>query len=252
MTVSTQLIPLLGASFPGPLGITISVVGVVLVLGIVALMIRCWRKVLQGMAIVRNGVSGTVVSFSGLIVIPVLHIAEMMDISGKRIEIDRSGEDTREFAAADRKKQVAVTAAEEIAQQALVKQVQAADAERQAAGLHAETVVVTAEAERTAAEKETDAKKMLAEATQAEVAAEGLTEAQVTLSKADALEKEGTAEAKVIELKFEADAKGITQKAEAMKLFDGVGPEQFKQEIQRYTDMFGVTSEDLKSITQQA
>ena len=151
------------------------------------------------------------------------------------MEEEEKIKDTREFAEADRKKKVAVTAAEELAQQQLVKQVQAAEAKKQAAELDAETVVVTAEAQRSAAEKETDAKKMLAEALQAETAAPGLAEADVILAKADAIEKEGTAEAKVAELKFSADARGITEKAEAMKLFDSVGREheEFKLELDK-------------------
>ncbi|MEM7453509.1 MAG: flotillin family protein, partial [Planctomycetota bacterium] len=166
-------------------------------------------------------------------------IRERVIVERAVVEEEEKIKDTREFAEADRKKQVSVTGAEEVAQQELVKQVKAAEAERQAAELQAETVVVTAEAQRTAAEKETDAKKMLAEATQAEEAASGLAEAQVTLSKAEALEKEGTAEAKVLELKFEADAKGITQKAEAMKLFDGVGREheEFKLQLNKEKDV---------------
>jgi len=155
------------------------------------------------------------------------------------VEEEEKIKDTREFAAADRKKQVAVTAAEEVAQQQLVKEVKKAEAEKQAADLEAQTVVVRAEAERTAAEKQTEAKKMLAEATQAETAAPGLAEAQVTMEKAAAIEKEGTAEAKVAELKFQADAKGITEKAEAMKLFDGVGREheEFKLTLNKEKDI---------------
>ena len=155
------------------------------------------------------------------------------------VEEEEKIKDTREFAAADRKKQVAVTAAEEAAQQKLVTEVKRAEAEKQAAELEAETVVVRAEAERTAAEKQTEAKKMLAEATQAETAAPGLAEAQVTMEKAAAIEKEGTAEAKVAELKFQADAKGITEKAEAMKLFDGVGREheEFKLKLNKEKDI---------------
>ena len=61
--------------------------------GIFALLIRCWQKVSQGSAIVRNGMGGTKVSFSGMIVIPGSAQVELMDISVKRIEIDRSGED---------------------------------------------------------------------------------------------------------------------------------------------------------------
>ena len=166
-------------------------------------------------------------------------IKERVMVERTVVEEEEKIKDTREFATAERKKQVAVTAAEEIAQQQLVKEVKKADAEKQAADLQAQTIVVTAEANRLSAEKQTDAKKMLAEATQAELAATGLAEAQVTLEKAVALEKQGTAEAKVIELKFEADAKGITQKAEAMKLFDGVGKEheEFKLRLHKEKDV---------------
>lgn len=162
-------------------------------------------------------------------------IKERVMVERLVVEEEERIKDTKEFAAADRKKQVAITAAEESAQQLLVKEVKKAEAEKLAADLQAQTIIVTAEANRSAAEKQTDAKKMLAEALQAEMAALGLAEAQVTLEKADALEKEGTAEAKVIELKFEADAKGITQKAEAMKLFDGVGREheEFKLQLNK-------------------
>ena len=162
-------------------------------------------------------------------------IRERVVVERAVVEEEEKIKDTREFATADRKKQVAVTAASEAAEQNLVTEVKAAEAEKQAADLNAQTVVVTAEAERSAAQRQTDAKKMLAEATQAEAAAMGLAEAQVTLMKAEALEKEGTAEAKVAELKFSADAKGITEKAEAMKLFDEVGREheEFKLELEK-------------------
>ncbi len=162
-------------------------------------------------------------------------IRERVIVERAVVEEEEKIKDTREFAEADRKKQVAITAAEELAQQQLVKEVQASEAKKQAATLDAETVVVTAEAQRTAAEKETDAKKMLAEALQAETAAPGLAEADVILAKADAIEKEGTAEARVAELKFSADARGITEKAEAMKLFDSVGREheEFKLELDK-------------------
>ena len=99
----------------------------------------------------------------------------------------------------------------------MVKQVQAAEAEKQAATKQAETIVIQAEADRSAAEKKTDAKKMLAEATQAEAAAIGLAEAQVTTSKADAFEKHGTAEATVSQRKAEADAKGQEAQAQAVQ-----------------------------------
>jgi uncharacterized membrane protein YqiK len=67
-------------------------VGVIIIgifLGVLILFSRFFRKVTQGQAIVRNGIGGTKVSFNGMIVIPVAHQAEYMDISVKRIEIER-------------------------------------------------------------------------------------------------------------------------------------------------------------------
>jgi flotillin len=191
-------------------------------------------------------------------------IRERVMVERAVVEEEEKIKDTREFAGADRAKRVAVTEAEKLAEQNLVTEVKAAQAEKQSAELHAETVVIKAEADRSAAEKQTHAKKMLAEALQAETAAPGLADAQVMSTKADAIEKhgtaeavvvqrkaeaeakgkeamatavekEGTAEAAVMELKFSADAKGITQKAEAMKLFDGVGREheEFKLRLNK-------------------
>lgn len=163
-------------------------------------------------------------------------IRQRVMVEREVVEEEEKIKDTREFAAADRKKLVAIKEAEELAQQQLVTEVQAAQADMQAAELEAKTIVVKAEAEREAAAKESDAKKMLAEATQAETAATGLGEAQVKVAMADAIEKEGTAEATVMELKFNADARGITQKAEAMKLFDGVGREHEEYKLQLTKD----------------
>lgn len=67
---------------------------IVLCLGLVGtffLFASCYKKVEQGSAIIRNGVGGTKVSFVGILVLPVLHRKEIMDISVKRIEINRSG-----------------------------------------------------------------------------------------------------------------------------------------------------------------
>ncbi len=166
-------------------------------------------------------------------------IKERVMVERTVVEEEEKIKDTKEFAAAERKKQVAVTAAQEDAEQQLVKEVKKAEAEKQAADLQAQTIVVRAEADRTAAEKQMESKKLLAEATQAETAAPGLAEAQVTMERAIALEKEGTAEAKVAQLKFEAEAKGITEKAEAMKLFDGVGKEheEFKLRLNKEKDV---------------
>lgn len=199
-------------------------------------------------------------------------IRERVMVERAVVEEEEKIKDTKEFAFADRSKQVAVTKATEEAEQRLVKEVQAAEAEKQSATKQAETVVINAEADRSASEKKADAKKMLADASRVEVASTGLAEAEVLQSKAEAeargdeakatalqkvglaeatvlqkkheaeakgqealataTEKTGTAEATVLELKFSADAKGITQKAEAMKLFDGVGREHEEFKIQ--------------------
>ncbi len=70
-------------------GILVGVIVIGIFIGVLILFSRFYRKVQQGQAIVRNGIGGTHVSFNGMIVIPVAHQAEYMDISVKRIEIER-------------------------------------------------------------------------------------------------------------------------------------------------------------------
>ncbi len=195
-------------------------------------------------------------------------IRERVAVERAVVEEQERIKDTQEFAGADRSKRVAVTSAEEQAEQAMVKEVKAAEAAKNASTLIAEKVVIEAEAHRKSAEKETAATKMLAEATQAEQAALGLADAQVEVAKADSLEKTGTAEASIIELKavaeakgeeakavaiektghaeasvmklkFSSEANGIEEKAEAMKLFDGVGREheEFKIRLNKDKDI---------------
>ncbi len=60
-------------------------------IGILAMVVKWYHKVSQGQALIRNGAGGTRVSFSGMFVVPILHKAEYMDISVKRVEIDRGG-----------------------------------------------------------------------------------------------------------------------------------------------------------------
>ena len=57
------------------------------------MIVKCYRKVAQGSAIVRNGVGGSKVTFTGIMVVPVIHRAERMDISVKRVKILRKGEE---------------------------------------------------------------------------------------------------------------------------------------------------------------
>lgn len=162
-------------------------------------------------------------------------IRERVMVERAVVEEQERIKDTEEFAAADRKKKVEVTAAEMTAEQQLVKEVKAAEASKASAALLAEKIRVEAEAERDRAEKQAAGVKMLAEAAAAEHAAEGLAEANVMEAKATASEKQGLAEAKVLKEKYLSEAEGITEKAAAMKELDGVGKEheEFKLRLEK-------------------
>ncbi len=71
-------------------GVGVTVLFLIVVGGALSVL-TCFRKVEQGRAIIRNGLRGTKVSFSGLTVFPIIDKAEYMDISVKRVEIDRNG-----------------------------------------------------------------------------------------------------------------------------------------------------------------
>ncbi len=176
--------------------------------------------------------------------------------------------DSREFAEAERKKQVAILSAEEKSQSELIMKVKLAEADKQSAKLEAEKKIIQAEADMEASSKESEARKILAEATAKEEAIIGLSEAQVMSAKAKAVEMQGFAEATVIAKTAEAEAKGIEaiaiankqkgiveaeimkekglaeasaieEKAEAMKKLDGVGREheEFKLNLEKEKDI---------------
>jgi uncharacterized membrane protein YqiK len=194
----------------------------------------------------------------------------IQDVIRERVMVERAVveeqekiKDTHEFATAERSKRVAITTAEQQAQEALVKQIKAAEAARDSSRFRAEEEVIAAEARRNAAEKEAAAKKILAEGITAEEAALGLAEANVIErkamaeargleakaqakekegfaeasvlekmavaeakgleAKAEAVEKQGAAEASVLLQKYNADAAGISEKAKAMKLYNDAG-----------------------------
>ncbi|GAA3242191.1 flotillin family protein [Actinocorallia longicatena] len=75
------------------------ITGIVLSSGLVALAVlvlaavltRLYRKVPQGKVLIISKTRRVDVSFTGAVVLPVLHRAEVMDISVKTIEIERSG-----------------------------------------------------------------------------------------------------------------------------------------------------------------
>ena len=195
-------------------------------------------------------------------------IRERVIVERGVVEEQQRIKDTEEFATADRLKRVTVTQAEMQADEALVKEVKAAEAAKQSATLHSDQVVIVAEADRMAAEKQTHATKMLSEAKVADEAASGLAQANVQEAKAASLEKEGYAEASVLQRKAEAEAKGleakaigiekhgtaeaevmrvkysseangIQEKAKSMKLFDSVGKdhEEFKLRLNKDKDI---------------
>ncbi|MCF7955609.1 MAG: flotillin family protein [Phycisphaerae bacterium] len=162
-------------------------------------------------------------------------IRERVMVEKTVVQEEEKIKDTRQFAGADREKRVAITKAEEVAEEALVKDIKAAEASKKSAVFYAEQQLIEAKANEDASVKNAEAKKNLAAAEVKEHAVAGVAEAEVTEAKAGALEKHGTAEAKVMELKYHAEADGIRDKAEAMKIFDGVGKdhEEFKLNLNK-------------------
>lgn len=73
------------------LGISVPIIIAVLLIAVIITFVNCFRKVEKGTALIRTGLGETKVTFTGMMVYPVVHRAELMDISLKRIEIDRTG-----------------------------------------------------------------------------------------------------------------------------------------------------------------
>jgi len=72
-------------------GVIVPVIFVGLLVAVIITFINCFRKVEKGTALIRTGLGETKVTFTGMMVYPIIHRAELMDISLKRIEIDRTG-----------------------------------------------------------------------------------------------------------------------------------------------------------------
>jgi len=172
--------------------------------------------------------------------------------------------DIQAFKTADRDKKVTLTAAEAESEQLYIRQIKAAEADKEAAKQKAEELTIETEARMAASAKEAESRKILAEAKAKEDATFGLSEAQVMHAKAEANERQGIvesviiekkalaeaagtkakaeaqrelgiAEASVIKEKASAEASGIEEKAEAMKKLDGVGKEheEFKLRLNK-------------------
>ncbi len=73
--------------------VTIILIGVFIFVGKICLYAMFYKKTTQGFVIIRNGASGSKVSFSGIFALPYFHVWEKMDISMKRIEIVREGKE---------------------------------------------------------------------------------------------------------------------------------------------------------------
>lgn len=68
--------------------------GFILLVGIAIMIKNFYKKVAQGEALINNKTGGkTEVSFTGGLVLPIVHRAEVMDISLKTIELDRRGKE---------------------------------------------------------------------------------------------------------------------------------------------------------------
>ena len=137
------------------------------------------------------------------------------EVQRERIAVDKSVaeqeeliKDLRVVSAATRDKDQQVIRAKGEAEEALVKDIEAAKAQEQASEYKAREIQVMAEAELQAASKQAEAKKILAQGEQAEIASSGLAQAQVIEAQAGANEKQGIADAVVLRQKLEAEADG--------------------------------------------
>ena len=74
-------------------GYTTLIILAIVGIGFLAIVIRMYKKALQGQALVKTGFGGTTVNFSGMLIVPVIHKLEIMDITLKTIVISRTGND---------------------------------------------------------------------------------------------------------------------------------------------------------------
>ncbi|WP_207632571.1 hypothetical protein [Foetidibacter luteolus] len=64
---------------------------IIVAIGLLVWIISMYKKIIQGKVLVRTGAGGTKVFFNAGLVVPVLHKMEIMDISVKKLEIERTG-----------------------------------------------------------------------------------------------------------------------------------------------------------------
>ena len=173
---------------------------------------------------------------------------EIAEVIRSRIEVDKTVAEREEeinelrvVSEADRNKKSRVIQAEAEAEEALVKDIKAAEAAEKSAEYLAKEKSITATADLEVAEKRAQSQRQEAAGQEALSAADGLADARVmeaqALAKekegmadvrvkeamADAIEKSGVAEAEVMAKKAEAEAEGMTKKFAAMAT---MSPEQ--------------------------
>ena len=153
------------------------------------------------------------------------------------VEEKENIKDLEAFKGADRVKQVALTSAEQEAEENLIREIKRAEADKEASKQRAEQLLIEAQARKEASVKEAEARKTIAEAKAKEEAAIGISEAQVMHAKADASERQGIVEATVAEKQALAEAAGITAKATAMKEQGLAEAEVIKQKGQSEADV---------------
>lgn len=169
------------------------------------------------------------------------------DVVRARIAVDKTVaeeeeriKEVRAVSEAERNKKVLVVEAEAQAQQALVREVKAAEVAEKTAQHKAKERIVLAEAALESSEKEAEAKKRLAEGMTAEQAAEGLARARVIEATALAEEKRGQAEARTLRETKQAEADGAEHlgfakakvlQAEATALRDKMAAEAEGEEL---------------------
>ncbi len=142
-------------------------------------------------------------------------IKSRIELEKATVEEQEKINDTKAYAEAERQKKVAITLAEQKAEEALVQEIKDAEAKKKASELKAEQEKIEANTMREVADKKAESKKIMAEAEAEEAAALGLSEAKVMEAKAKALEEQGEAEASIIKQKALAEADGIKAKKAA-------------------------------------
>lgn len=203
---------------------------------------------------------------------------EIAEVIRSRVEVDKTVAEREEeinelrmVSEADRNKQAKVIAAEAEAEEALVKDIKAAEAAEKAAEYYAKEKSITALADLDVAEKRAMSQRRDAEGKEALAAADGLAAAKVLEAQAvakeqegmadvrvkeamaDAIEKSGVAEAEVMAKKAAAEADGMTQKFAAMATMSGEqkAHEEFRMRLDKQHEQVIKSIETNVDIAQQ-